>query len=52
MSECFAFLLEKGTTLKGKNLLSLGANSFLLPFSEGAQCAGKQTGSYKSCLPC
>ena len=28
--ELFYFSSEKGSTLKGKNLLSLGANSFLL----------------------
>ena len=36
----FAFLDTKGSTLKGKNLLRLGANSFLFrvdPFSEGRQ---------------
>ena len=48
----------KGCTLKGKNLLTLGANSFLLgskffpfredPFKGGDWCARKQTGSKKS----
>ena len=43
---------EKGSALKGKNL---GANSFpfkVEPFTEGIWCAGKQTGSPKSYLPC
>ena len=34
----FCLLLKKGSTLKGKNLLPLGANSFLLektPFQKG-----------------
>ena len=46
---------EKGSTLKGKNLLPRGANSFLLekiPFQKGIWCAGRQTGSHKSCLLC
>ena len=44
---------ENGSTLKGKNLLPLGANSFLLDsFSEGEWCIGKPTGSHKIYLPC
>ena len=44
LSKLFCLLFEKGSTLKGKNLLPMGANSFLLEwtsFSEGAWCAGK-----------
>ena len=41
-SDCFVYDVpsEKGSSLKGKNLLQLGANSFLLrvdPFSKGRQ---------------
>ena len=47
-SNLFGPSCEKGSTLKEKNLLSKGANSFFLehPFSEGDQWTGKQTGSY------
>ena len=44
----FASLLKKRSTLKGKNLLPVGANSFLLEwtsFSEGFWYAERQTGS-------
>ena len=46
---------EKRSTLKGKNLLPLGANSYLLEkdfFSEAACSAGKQTESHKHYLSC
>ena len=44
-------LLEKGSTFKGKT--SLGKEFFPLnPSLEGTWCAGKQTGSHKSCPPC
>ena len=52
-------------SLKGKNLLLMGANSQefapidskffpfrVVPFSEGYLCTGKQTESHKSCRPC
>ena len=45
----------KGSTLKGKNLLPFGSKLFPFrvdSFSEGGCCAGKHTGSHKSCLPC
>ena len=50
----FVFLpLWKWVYPKGKNLLSRGANSFLeQTLSERTWCAGKQTRSHKSCLPC
>ena len=42
---------EKGFTLKGKNLYPFWVKFF--PFRvDHFQCAGKQTGSHKSCLPC
>ena len=44
---------EKGTALKGKNLLPLGANSFLLEqtlFQKGIDVKVNQTESHKSCL--
>ena len=40
LSNLFYFPSEKGSSLKGKNLLPLGANSFLLeqiPFEKGVQ---------------
>ena len=40
---------------QGKNLLPFGGKFFPFrvdPFSEGAWCAGIQTESYKSYLPC
>ena len=40
---------------KRKEIAPLGSNFFPFrvdPFSEGTWCAGKQTGSFKSCLPC
>ena len=40
--------LEKGSTIKGENLLPKGVD----PFLEGTWCAWKQAGSHKSCLPC
>ena len=45
---------EKGSTLKGKNLLPVGANSFLLEetlFGMGLSTR-KQPGSHRSYLPC
>ena len=39
---------EKGYTLNWKNLLPFPVD----PFSEGIWCAGQQTRSHKSCLPC
>ena len=47
--------MKMGLLLKGRNLLSLKA--IFLSFRtglllEGDWCTGKQTGSYKSCLPC
>ena len=53
LSNCFSLPSEKGSSLKGKNLLPMGANYF--PFrvdllSEGTWCAGLKTGSQKSCL--
>ena len=52
----FAFLFclpsEKGSTLKGKNLLPVGANfPFRVdPFLEGTCYVSKQSGSHKGCL--
>ena len=51
--DCF----EKGSTLKGKNVLPMGANYFLLeytPFQKGISVLHSRTqgGSHKSCLPC
>ena len=50
------FPSENWSPLKGKNLLPLGANSFLLEktlLSEGLfWCEGKQTGSHRNCHPC
>ena len=43
----FYLLFEKGSTLKGQNLLPLAVD----PLSKVTWCAGKQTGSHKSCLP-
>ena len=46
---------EKRSTLKRKNLLPVGANSFLLEqtsFPYGLWYAVKQKESHKSCLPC
>ena len=45
---------KKGSTLKGKKLLRLWVYSYLLSrlLFRRACCAGKQTGSNKSCLPC
>ena len=40
---------------KRKEFAPLGSKFFPLrvhPFSEGALCAGKQTGGHKSCFPC
>ena len=61
----FSILLNRGSTLKGKNLFPEGANSFLLEFvpfrkglgwgkkfSAGVWCEGKQTYSYNRCLLC
>ena len=47
---------EKGSTLNGRNLLSKESDANAFPFrvdplSEGAWCAGKQTGSCKNDLP-
>ena len=57
----FCAASEKGSTLKGKNLLPRKERicspwSKFFPFRidsilEAAECAGKQTGSHKSCLP-
>ena len=55
MMFCFAFLhskplLKKGSTLKGKNLLPLGANSFLLewtPFQKGGKTILTELSSLK-----
>ena len=46
-SKWFCLPSEKESSLKGKNLLPRKVD----PFSEGTWCAGKQTGSHKSCLP-
>ena len=49
------FPSEKESTLKGKNLLPLGANSFLLELTHFQKELGiqyKQTEIYKRCLPC
>ena len=46
LSKFLCLSSEKDSTLKGKNLLLLGANSFLLkrtPSQKGAWCAGRQT---------
>ena len=44
----------KGSTLKGKNLLPLGANCFLseLALFRRGLCTGRKTVCHKSCLPC
>ena len=41
-------LLTEGLAPRGKHILSFRVGLF----SEGALCAGKQTGSNNSCLPC
>ena len=54
-SEATTYLAtEKGSNLKGKNdyLFVFFFPFRINPFSEGAWFAGKQKGSYKSCLPC
>ena len=54
MSKKYHLPSVMGSILKGKNLLPLGANSFLLektPFQKALWCAGKQTESHRSCLP-
>ena len=55
LSNLFRLLSEKRSSLKEKNLLTLGTNSFPFRvdlFPKGVWCAKQQTGSYKSCLPC
>ena len=54
LSELFQLPSEKGSTIKGKNLLPFGANSFLLELNslKKGWCARKQTGSQIICLPC
>ena len=46
---------EKGSALKGMNLLPSGANFVLFrvePISEGTWFVGKRTGNRLGCLPC
>ena len=54
LSKLFLTPSENGSTLKGKNLLN--ESKFFPfrvdPFSEGDWCAGMQSESHKSCLPC
>ena len=51
----FGLPFEKGCTLKEKNLLPFGANSFLLEFTffimRLVAIRQMETGSYESCLP-
>ena len=51
----FVALLKRRSTLKGNNLLSSAANSFLFektPSQKGLDVQGSKTGSHKSYLPC
>ena len=52
LAQLFCAPFGKGFILKGNNLIHLGAffPSRIDPFSEGARCSGKQTGSHRSCL--
>ena len=54
LSKLFWLLSEKGFTLKGKNLLPLGANSFLLkytPFQKGLGAQESNQGVRKVVSP-
>ena len=50
VSTLFCFPFEKKSTLKGKNLLPMGANSFLL--EKTLHQAGMRSGSHQRCFPC
>ena len=55
LSELFLLLVCKRVYSKRKEYAPLGNKFFPFivdPFLEGVLCEGKQTGSYKSCLPC
>ena len=53
-SEMVRLLPENGRHPKRKTIAPVGSKVFLFrvngPFSEGARCAGKRTGSHKSCF--
>ena len=54
LSKLFCLPSEKGSTLKGKNLLPIGSKFFPFrvdPFLEGAWCTENQIGTHKSYLP-